>query len=59
MSQLKFECSSLGFACEWALRADTRQEIVERVREHARCAHNLPELPGELLGKVESAIATA
>ncbi len=59
MSDLKFECRSLGNACEWALRASSREEVLERVRDHARCAHNLPDLPPELVGKVEAAIQLA
>ncbi len=59
MSAVKFECQSLGFPCEWALRANSAEEIVERVREHARCAHQLPELPEDLLGKVRATITPA
>ncbi len=59
MSAVKFECRSLGFPCEWALRAGSKAEIVERVREHARCAHNMGELSTDLLVKVEHAIVPA
>jgi predicted small metal-binding protein len=56
MTQVAFECRSVGFSCEWALRGDSAREIVDRVREHAKCAHNMPELPADLVSKVEGAI---
>lgn len=59
MSSLKFECRSLGFPCEWALRAPSKAEIIERVRDHARCAHNMGEISPDLLAKVEAAIVPA
>jgi predicted small metal-binding protein len=59
MPQVAFECRSIGFSCEWAMRGDSAQEVTDRVREHAKCAHNLPELSPEVLGKVEAAIHPA
>jgi predicted small metal-binding protein len=59
MPQVGFECRSVGFSCEWAMRSDSPREIVDRVREHAKCAHNLPELPADLVAKVEGAIHPA
>lgn len=59
MPQMAFECRSIGFPCEWALRGDSAHEIVDRVREHAKCAHNLPELSADLVSKVEGAIHPA
>jgi predicted small metal-binding protein len=56
MSQVAFECRSIGFPCEWALRSDSAKEIVDRVREHAKCAHKMPELSADLVSKVEAAI---
>ncbi len=59
MSQVAFGCSSLGFPCEWATRGSTPQEIVERVREHARCAHKMTDLSPDVIQRVESAIRPA
>jgi predicted small metal-binding protein len=59
MPQVAFECRSIGFPCEWALHGDTAHEIVDRVREHAKCAHNLPDLSPDLVTKVEAAIHSA
>jgi predicted small metal-binding protein len=59
MSSVKFECRSLGLPCEWALQSPSKEEIVERIKEHARCAHNMGELSPEMRSKVEAAIAPA
>ena len=59
MARVAFECRSIGFPCEWALRSDSTHEVIDRVREHAKCAHNMPELSADLLSKVEAAIHPA
>jgi predicted small metal-binding protein len=59
MAQVAFACRSLGYTCEWALRAGSPQEILERVRDHARCAHNLQELTPDTVHRVEQAIHPA
>ena len=59
MSPVRFECRSVGYSCEWALSAGSASEVVERVRDLARCAHNLPDLPADLVKKVESTIHPA
>ncbi len=59
LTQFAFECRSLGNPCEWALRTPTREEIVERIRVHARCAHNLPDLPADVARRVDAAIHIA
>lgn len=59
MSTVAFECRSVGFTCEWALRAGSKAEVVERMREHARCAHGMSDLPSELVPKVEAAVHAA
>ena len=35
-----FQCSSLVPGCEWHTRAELDAEIVRRVAEHLRTAHN-------------------
>lgn len=35
-----FQCSSLVPGCEWHTRAEQDAEIVRRVAEHLRTAHN-------------------
>lgn len=53
---ITFECRSVGFACEWGLYARSREELLERFREHAQCAHKVSELPPDLVRKLELAL---
>jgi predicted small metal-binding protein len=59
MSSVAFECRSIGFPCEWALRGSSAPEILVRVREHAKCAHQMPELAPDLVPRIEAAIHPA
>ena len=55
-ARVRFECRSLGNACEWALAARTTEEVLERVRDHMRCAHAQPELPADLASQVRASV---
>ena len=59
MAEVAFECRSLGYPCEWALRAGSTAEILARVQEHAQCAHKQSEISPELRQRVEAAIHAA
>ena len=55
---MAFACRSTGGSCEWALEADSPEVILQRVAEHQKCAHHLPELPHDLRQRVTAAIRT-
>ena len=59
MSEVSFECRSVGFECEWALRAPSSEEVLRRMRDHVRCAHNLSDLSQDLEARVSSALHAA
>ncbi len=59
MTDVRFECRSVGFECEWALRAPSSEEILRRMRDHVRCAHSLPDLSHDLEARVSSAVHPA
>ena len=59
MSQVAFECRSVGFPCEWTLQAPSSEEVVRRMTDHVRCAHGMPELPAPFRSKVEAAVHPA
>jgi predicted small metal-binding protein len=54
-SHWSFSCRDVGYSCEWRLRAANADEIQTRFKEHARCAHQIREVPPELLQRVVSA----
>ncbi|HET9807807.1 MAG TPA: DUF1059 domain-containing protein [Nitrososphaeraceae archaeon] len=51
-----FGCSDAGVDCKWTTTADTEEEIMEKVKEHANNVHGFKEIPQDLADKVKSAI---
>ena len=39
----------VGGECPWKGRAETEEELLEKVKDHAQKDHGLPELPREML----------
>lgn len=38
---LEFHCADVGVACSKVTSADTKQDLLTKVREHARSAHGV------------------
>jgi predicted small metal-binding protein len=51
-----FTCRDVGVDCDWRTRGTTDEELMHNIREHARTAHNLQEIPQDLEGQVRGAI---
>lgn len=49
-------CSDLGNDCDFAALADTEQELMELVREHAARVHGVEEMTPELREQVQEAM---
>ena len=49
-------CSDVGIDCDFEARAETEEEILKKVAEHAATAHDMKEIPDEVLAKVRAAI---
>lgn len=49
-------CKEAGVDCDWTGEAPTEQELLQKVREHARKEHGMKEIPPELLAKAKSII---
>jgi len=52
----KFGCSDAGVDCKWTTTADSEEEIMEKIKEHANSVHGFKEIPQDLADKVKSAI---
>lgn len=50
------KCSDVGPDCDYTAWAETEEEMLEMVRVHARDAHGIEEIDGELLEKVREAM---
>ncbi len=49
-------CKDVGMDCDFEVRGETEQEILQKAGEHAKTKHNMTEIPDDVLTKVRSAI---
>jgi predicted small metal-binding protein len=49
-------CRDVGLDCEGELRADTEEELLRQAAEHAQTAHQMKDMPPEVVAKVRAAI---
>jgi len=53
---LVVNCRDVGFDCDGVVKAETEDELLKIVAEHAKSAHNLQEVTPEIVEKVRSVI---
>ena len=51
-------CNDLVHGCGFTAEAETEEELVRKVADHAAKAHGVPEPTPELQAKVQAAIRT-
>ena len=49
-------CSDIGMDCDFEARAETVPEVLQKCAEHAKTAHNMQEIPANLIAQVTAAI---
>ena len=49
------KCSDVGVDCDWTASAETQEELMEKIKVHAK-EHGFDEIPPELADKVQAAI---
>lgn len=47
-------CRDIGFDCEGVVRAESEQELLAKVAQHANEVHGLTEVTEEIVVKVKS-----
>lgn len=55
----ELRCADVGMDCDFVTRAETQDELMEKVARHAEEAHGITEITPELQQKVESVIRDA
>ena len=53
---LVVHCRDVGFDCDGVVRAETEEEVLQQVAEHAKSTHGLEEVTDEIVEKVKSVI---
>ena len=49
-------CRDIGMDCDFEARAETEEELLKKVAEHAGTTHNMTEISEDVLSKVRAAI---
>ena len=49
-------CRDVGFDCDGVIYAETEEDLLRQVAEHAQTAHGIEEIPEEVVAKVRAAI---
>ncbi len=49
-------CADVGADCNWSATADTEEQLMEKVAEHAKEEHQGMEITPELVEKIKSQI---
>jgi predicted small metal-binding protein len=50
------KCSDLNPGCDFEMRGNTEDDILKQATAHAKTAHNMQNVPAELLSKARGAI---
>jgi predicted small metal-binding protein len=56
MAKYEFACKDIGMQCGFSAEAKTQDELMQKIAQHAKEAHNMTEIPPETLQKVKGAI---
>ncbi len=49
-------CRDVGFDCNGVVKAENETELLNKVAEHAKTVHNVPEITEDIVKKVKSVI---
>jgi predicted small metal-binding protein len=51
-----YTCRDVGVDCDWKVRGKDEDEVMGKIREHARQVHKMDPIPADLERKVRAAI---
>lgn len=55
---LVVHCRDVGFDCDGVVTAETEEELLQQVAQHAQAEHGLEEVTADVVAKVKSVIRT-
>ena len=53
---LSFKCKDVGLDCQWEAMAETEDELMQKIAEHAAEEHDMNAIPPDMMAKVKEAI---
>ncbi len=51
-----FKCRDTGMECDFEVTAETEDELMPKIAEHAAQAHDMETIPADVMDKVHQAI---
>jgi predicted small metal-binding protein len=54
----ELRCRDVGLECDFQARGNTDEEVLQQASVHARSAHQITDMPPDLMAKVRAAIRT-
>jgi predicted small metal-binding protein len=51
-----FKCADVGLNCAFEATANTTEQLMPKIADHARTAHGMARIPEDVLGKIKAAI---
>ncbi|MCL4411568.1 DUF1059 domain-containing protein [Candidatus Marsarchaeota archaeon] len=54
-----FACRDIGMNCGFKARANSEDELMKKIAEHAKTAHNMQQIDAGTMAKVKAAIKDA
>lgn len=55
---LEFRCRNVGVVCRGKIQADTEEELIAQIAEHADHAHGVPQLTQTLVNYAKSTVTS-
>ena len=52
----QFGCTDVGVDCQWSATAENVEELMEKIRAHAKEGHGFDPIPDERLVKIKASI---
>ncbi len=52
----KFACRDIGIECDFTAEAASTEELVPKIAEHAKTAHNMEQIDEATMAKINAAI---
>ncbi|GMR05049.1 MAG: hypothetical protein BMS9Abin23_0977 [Thermodesulfobacteriota bacterium] len=49
-------CRDIGVECDFEARAETEEELMGKMQEHARKGHGMTDIPEEMVKKLKEAV---
>ena len=53
---LSFKCADIGMKCGFETKADSKEQLMKSIANHAKEAHNITTMTPDLMMKVTAAI---